>query len=193
MIDFGLGGLIEKFEEYFGRRFTKFFCGVVAVSAICVGLGFIWNFIFPIYEVVRSLFSGTLDYQTAMDGLSTMLFLVFAVAATVWLINSLQSKHELRKAEHLADRFEGRSSDIEEMNGELRNMMEFVSAAGEYLEKNVRKLSQARTPEDLEEFIKEHAADPDGDLDKMNALRNRPTQGSAKATRTASPQGSSDD
>lgn len=46
---------------------------------------------------------------------------------------------------------------------------------------------------DLEAFIKEHEADPDGDLDKLDALIKRPTQGNEKATRPASPQASSDD
>ena len=45
----------------------------------------------------------------------------------------------------------------------------------------------------IEDFIKEHEADPNGDLDKLDALIKRPTQGSGKATRPASPQGSSDD
>ena len=45
----------------------------------------------------------------------------------------------------------------------------------------------------IEDFIKEHEADPDGDLDKLDALIKRPTQGSGKATRLASPQESSDD
>lgn len=45
----------------------------------------------------------------------------------------------------------------------------------------------------LEDFIKEHKADPDGDLDKLDALIKRPTQGSEKAARPTSTQGSSDD
>lgn len=45
----------------------------------------------------------------------------------------------------------------------------------------------------LEAFIKEHESDPEGDLDKLDALIKRPTQGSGKATRSASPQESSDD
>jgi hypothetical protein len=45
----------------------------------------------------------------------------------------------------------------------------------------------------IEEFIKEHEADPEGDLDKLDALIKRPTQGNEKATRKASPQESSDD
>lgn len=45
----------------------------------------------------------------------------------------------------------------------------------------------------IEDFIKEHESDPDGDLDKLDALIKRPTQGSGKATRPASPQVSSGD
>jgi hypothetical protein len=45
----------------------------------------------------------------------------------------------------------------------------------------------------IEDFIKEHEADPDGDLDKLDAMIKRPTQGSGKVTRPASPQESSDD
>lgn len=45
----------------------------------------------------------------------------------------------------------------------------------------------------IEDFIQEHEADPDGDLDKLDALIKRPTQGSEKATRPASPEASPDD
>jgi hypothetical protein len=45
----------------------------------------------------------------------------------------------------------------------------------------------------IENFIKEHEADPDGDLDKLDALIKRLAQGSGKATRPALPQASSDD
>ena len=45
----------------------------------------------------------------------------------------------------------------------------------------------------IEDFIKQHEADPDGDLDKLDEVIKRPTQGSGKATRPASRQGASDD
>ena len=45
----------------------------------------------------------------------------------------------------------------------------------------------------LKQFIKEHEADPKGDLDKLDALIKRPVQGSEKATRKASSLDESDD
>lgn len=54
-------------------------------------------------------------------------------------------------------------------------------------------LKKARERGRIESFIKEHEADPDGDLDKLDALIKRPSQGSEKAIRPASPQASSDD
>ena len=45
----------------------------------------------------------------------------------------------------------------------------------------------------IEDFIKEHEADPDGDLDKLDAVIKRSTQGSEKATRPASSRASDDD
>lgn len=54
-------------------------------------------------------------------------------------------------------------------------------------------LKKAREKGKIDDFITEHEADPDGDLDKLDALIKRPAQGSKKATRPASPQGSSDD
>ncbi len=45
----------------------------------------------------------------------------------------------------------------------------------------------------IEDFISEHEADPEGDLDKLDALIIRPTQGSEKATPPALPRMSSDD
>lgn len=53
-------------------------------------------------------------------------------------------------------------------------------------------LKQARKGK-IEDFIKEHETDTEGDLDKLDAVIKRPTQGSAKATRPASSQDASDD
>ena len=53
-------------------------------------------------------------------------------------------------------------------------------------------LKQARKGK-IEDFIKEHEADPDGDLDKLDAVIKRPTQESEKATPPASSQDASDD
>jgi hypothetical protein len=53
-------------------------------------------------------------------------------------------------------------------------------------------LNEARK-DGIEKFITEHESDPDGDLDKLDALIKRPTQGNEKATRRASRQASSDD
>ena len=53
-------------------------------------------------------------------------------------------------------------------------------------------LKQARE-NNLENFIAEHEVDPDGDLDKLDALIKRPVQGSEKEVRPTSPQASSDD
>lgn len=54
-------------------------------------------------------------------------------------------------------------------------------------------LKTARQKGKIDDFIKEHEADPEGDLDKLDALIKRPTQGSAKATRPASSRDASDD
>ena len=56
----------------------------------------------------------------------------------------------------------------------------------------MKTLRQARSGQ-LEDFIKEHEADPSGDLDKLDAVIKRPTQGSGKATPPASSPASSDD
>jgi len=56
----------------------------------------------------------------------------------------------------------------------------------------MKNLKQARKGK-IEDFIKEHEADPDGDIDKLDALIKRPVQGSEKATRKASHQESSGD
>lgn len=45
----------------------------------------------------------------------------------------------------------------------------------------------------LEDFIKEHEGDPDGDLDKLDALIKRPVRETSKATPKASSGGASGD
>lgn len=54
-------------------------------------------------------------------------------------------------------------------------------------------LVHARKKNALESFIKEHETDPGGDLDKLDAVIKRPTQGSASATPKASSEDASDD
>ena len=54
-------------------------------------------------------------------------------------------------------------------------------------------LRDAQKEKKIEDFIKEHKDDPDGDLDKLDAVIKRPTQGSEKATRKASSEDASDD
>ena len=54
------------------------------------------------------------------------------------------------------------------------------------------KLIQARKGQ-IEDFIKEHEVDPEGDLDKLDAVIKRSVQESEKATRSASSRASSDD
>ncbi len=54
-------------------------------------------------------------------------------------------------------------------------------------------LKQARKASNIEEFIKEHEVNPDGDLDKLDALIKRPTQETVKATPKASTQAPSGD
>lgn len=54
---------------------------------------------------------------------------------------------------------------------------------------NLKKVRESN----LEDFIKEHEADPEGDLDKLDALIKRPTRESGKATRPTSPRDASDD
>lgn len=54
-------------------------------------------------------------------------------------------------------------------------------------------LKKARQKGKLENFIKEHEAVPEGDLDKLDAVIKRPVQGTAKAARPASSQDASDD
>ena len=54
-------------------------------------------------------------------------------------------------------------------------------------------LKKARQEGKTEDFIKEHEADPEGDLDKLDALIKRPVQGTGKAVPKASSQDASDD
>ena len=54
-------------------------------------------------------------------------------------------------------------------------------------------LKSARKKNEIEDFIKEHEADPDGDLDKLDDVIKRPTQGTEKEAPPTSSQDASDD
>lgn len=54
-------------------------------------------------------------------------------------------------------------------------------------------LKKARQKGKIEDFIKEHKADPEGDLDKLDAVIKRPTRESGKEARPTSSRASDDD
>lgn len=54
-------------------------------------------------------------------------------------------------------------------------------------------LKKARASQKVEAFIAEHEADPQGDLDKLDAALKRPVQGSGSEVPSSSSQGASDD
>ena len=58
---------------------------------------------------------------------------------------------------------------------------------------NAKNLRDARQKGKIDDFIKEHEADADGDLDKLDEVIKRPTQGTGKEAPKASPRDASDD
>ena len=57
----------------------------------------------------------------------------------------------------------------------------------------MKSLKAARQKGKIEDFIKEHEADQEGDLDKLDALIKRPTRGTENAARQTSTRASDDD
>ncbi len=57
----------------------------------------------------------------------------------------------------------------------------------------MQNLKTARQKGKIDEFVKEHEADPQGDLDKLDATIKNPTNGTEKAVRQASSLAASDD
>lgn len=58
---------------------------------------------------------------------------------------------------------------------------------------NHSTLKMSRQEGKIDKFIKDHESAPDGDLDKLDALIMRPTQGTVKASPPASSPGNPDD
>ena len=54
-------------------------------------------------------------------------------------------------------------------------------------------LKKARESGELEQFIREHEKDPLGDMDKLDAVIGRPSQGTEKSNQEASTPDSGDD
>ncbi len=50
------------------------------------------------------------------------------------------------------------------------------------MRKDGKDLGSMRKSDRIDDFIKEHEADPDGDLDKLDAVLKRPVRETAKAT-----------
>jgi uncharacterized membrane protein (Fun14 family) len=56
-MDIGLGSVIDKFEEHWGKEATKFLLAVIGLAVICLCLGVVWSTVIkPLVQLVDEMF-----------------------------------------------------------------------------------------------------------------------------------------
>lgn len=198
MVEPGLAALYEKFCETYGYKTGKAILGLIGAAVAVFCLGVLISAGSSFYGFIHDLIieNGRRTELSEIIFIVLFIVLIVIVAANMasriiygpdWraLDNILREGDDMLKSvSKLKGSVEDQLSEVEELSEIvvsereiLANQMEKVSNDLSRLEEAEKTVSKARTSlkdaikdGKLEQFIKEHELDPDGDLDKLDEL-----------------------
>jgi hypothetical protein len=157
MVSIGFKELIEKLEEYFGKKVVKVGIGIAGLFALLfvIGVG-VTSSVYPLALWLGALFSGNPDLATARDGISTVVTIVWIVTVLAGVVGILGLKRDVREARDIADDYqtlkflyEGRLKDADEQvawakqtNEDARQILERSRALNTELESKLGAMEQ---------------------------------------------------
>lgn len=164
VIDFGLSGLFDRFEKYFGARVVWWLCFLIALAVGSTCIKLIWSLILPIYRVFREAILKEADHFAVADASLTAFLLFLIVFGAVILANTVDARNKLKtiaarseeteeiltRAEHVSEAVDLIKADFDGISPEIQKLLIFS-----------KKLSEARSAGRLADFIEEMENNPD--------------------------------
>jgi hypothetical protein len=142
VIDFGLAGVLDRFERTFGARLTNYLLGLIGSTLVVVCLGLIASTIMPlIWWFIEK--DETLENIHLARGLAALLAFVFFVVMIVNIIASYYERRSLdrekRRALQEANDILDSAKDLHASNClEVERIMDLAKQLN-YLEKTLRR------------------------------------------------------
>jgi len=160
IMDFGFSGLVEKFEEYFGKRATKVLLGIIGLTVFIWCGGFVYNnLVFPIWDFFfgKDNSEATRFVQTVLGTIAgslagiTLIVILSALNLLLprrfRLLESKASKvieraqEAMTEAKEMTAQSQSRIDEIDEIYGDI---VKFHNENPEAFEKIIKKARKKR-------------------------------------------------
>ena len=128
MMDFGFGSVIEKFEEYFGRKISKSLLALIGVTVVAGCLGVIATYlILPTYQLFLFFNNENPENFTLISqSLKTLIGIFFLIIVAISIVVTFKMKMFISSFDEIYSIIDRRLDDD--------TVMAIVSAALAYLE-----------------------------------------------------------
>lgn len=137
MFNIGFKDFIDKLEEYFGRRVTKFGIGLLGITILLFAVGFAVNTsVYPLALWIGAIVTGQPAVSDALSGISTVATVVWLVVILALVVSYFQHRRDLNLSTELLAEIKAHQADIEKEEDAARErIMEMMSEAKELVGK----------------------------------------------------------
>lgn len=102
MIDFGLAGIFDRFEQTFGKGITKFILGIIGLTIFTVCIGLIVATATPALVWILSDEPGS-SAEKIRFGLGVAILVIYVALGTAFIASAIETRREVREARSLHD------------------------------------------------------------------------------------------
>lgn len=104
MFNIGFKDFIEKLEEYFGKRVTKFSVGLFGLAILVFVVGYaVTASIYPLALWLGAIVTGQPDVANAINGISTAATIVWLAGVLALLVTYFQQRRHIMRATELLE------------------------------------------------------------------------------------------
>jgi uncharacterized membrane protein len=141
VIDFGLAGVLDRFERTFGTRATNLLLGLIGATVVVVCIGLIFSTIMPVvWWFIEK--DQTLENIHFARGLAALIAFVLLVVMIVNIIASYFERRALdralRRAADRADEYFSEAKELHELTLAESDRLKALSQELRWIEKHIR-------------------------------------------------------
>jgi hypothetical protein len=123
--DFGFGSLVGKYEEYFGRKITRFLLVVVGLGVVAAGIGATWQWLI---SPLLAFFNTPLWGRTLISLLWRAIGIGAGVAVGIFLMSAVTEWRKTRQIDAILAKAKGLLSETDAQSKRHRKEMDEVFA-----------------------------------------------------------------
>ncbi len=120
VLDLGLAGLVQKFEDEFGRKWTRRILALIGATVIVLCLGVLYSFTKPIIVHLATLYLENAQAKQLMNFFFGIFFILGTASMASLIADAFDGRHLRKEAErHYAEAI-AKNNEIKESIDEMR-------------------------------------------------------------------------